>query len=150
MNTTGKILALTKDHELWRMVLDLDQAYFPRPWKDSDWNSLDLSRHQVWAYHDGDHLLGFTLLATNPGDETAHLLKIFIHSELRGTKTSQIFWQYVAESLRNLNFKYVYLEVEESNERARRFYEKIGFQVLRRVKSYYSDGEAAEMLRLTI
>ena len=136
MNTTGKFLALREDNDLWKQVLILDQLHFPRPWRDSDWSSLDFSRHHLWAYQDENRLVGYALFATNPGDETAHLLKILVIPELRGGKIASLFWKQIKESLHSLQFRYVYLEVEESNLRALGFYTKLGFQLLRRVKSY--------------
>lgn len=150
MNTTGKFISINKDHVLWSEVLLLDASYFTRPWKESDWNTLDFSRHQLWIFRDENRLVGYALFATNSGDETAHLLKILLIPEMRGGPIAGLFWKEIAESLRNLRFKLVYLEVEESNERARKFYEKRGFQVLRRVKSYYSDGEGGVMMQLTL
>jgi ribosomal protein S18 acetylase RimI-like enzyme len=150
MNTTGKILTLAKDHALWKLVLSMDQAYFPRPWRESEWNSIDFSRHKLWAWQDENRLVGYALFATNSGDETAHLLKILILPELRGGLHGRNFWKEITQNLKNIPFQQVYLEVEESNERARGFYSKLGFQVLHRVKSYYSDGQAAVMMQLTL
>ncbi len=150
MNTTGKFLNLSHEHALWKDVIEMDQAHFPRPWKDDDWNSVDFSRHHLWAFQDENRLVGYALFVTNPGDETAHLLKILVHPESRGGPQTAIFWNEIAKSLRNLRFQQVYLEVEESNGRARAFYAKLGFQVLRRVKSYYSDGESGVMMQLTL
>lgn len=150
MNTTGKFLSVNKNDVLWNEVLLLDATHFPRPWKENDWSSLDFSRHQLWAFRDENRLVGYGLFVTNPGDDTAHLLKILIIPELRGGPVAGLFWKEMAEGLRNLRFNLVYLEVEESNERARKFYAKLGFRVLRRVKSYYSDGETGVMMQLTL
>ncbi|MES2529281.1 MAG: GNAT family N-acetyltransferase [Bdellovibrionota bacterium] len=150
MNTTGKFLAVTKGDALWSQVLILDETYFPRAWKEAEWNSVEFSRHKLWAYTHENRLVGYALFATVPGDETAHLLKILVHPEARGTQTAGLFWKEISQSLQNHHFKNVYLEVEESNERARRFYARLGFVVLRRVKSYYSDGESGVMMQLTL
>ena len=44
----------------------------------------------------------------------------------------------------------VFLEVAESNHRARGFYRKVGFRELRRVKGFYHNGEAAFTMELAI
>lgn len=150
MNTTGKFHSVSKADTYWDQILILDKSFFPRPWKDSDWNSLDLTRHKLWAFTHENRLVGYALLATVSGDETAHLLKILVHPDFRGTEIAGLFWLEISRSLQTLHFQYVYLEVEESNERARRFYSRLGFQVLRRVKSYYSDGADGVMMQLTL
>jgi ribosomal protein S18 acetylase RimI-like enzyme len=47
-------------------------------------------------------------------------------------------------------FRSVYLEVEATNFRAKSFYEKVGFNLLRRNKGYYSSGEDALIMSLTL
>lgn len=132
-----------------RDILALDQTYFPRPWKDSDWKSLDMSQHRLWSFEE-ESVVGFALFAAPMGDETAHLLKILLIPEKRGSGMATECWGLVCEELRRSGFRTVYLEVEKSNGRARAFYQKLGFQLLREVKDYYSDGESGIMMQLTL
>ncbi len=149
MNTTGKIQELTSRDHFWEEVVNLDQKYFPRPWKQEDWDSIDLSQHALWVIESNDRAIGFALFST-PQDETAHLLKILIIPEQWASGRAREFWNHISETLRSRGYSKVYLEVEESNGRAQGFYRKLGFQLLRRVKSYYSDGEAGVMMQLTL
>lgn len=149
MSTTGKLRRLDRDHHSWPHILTLDQLYFPRPWKTEDWDSLDLSQNTLWGWIDKGELTGHALFGT-PADETAHLLKIFMNPKYQGTGKASEFWGELTSALRNSGYKNVYLEVEESNARAQGFYIKAGFQVLRRVNNYYSDGEGAVMMQLTL
>lgn len=142
MNIIGK-------HHAGKDIPALDLKYFPRPWKESDWNALDMSQHRLWAMEEGE-LVGFALFATPSTDETAHLLKVLIIPEKRGSGVATQFWKSICGELQKSGFRTVYLEVEKSNERARAFYRKLGFQVLREVKSYYSDGEVGIMMQLTL
>lgn len=142
MNIIGKLHAGSD-------IPALDQKYFPRPWKESDWNTLDMSQHRLWTIEE-DPLVGFALFATPSGDETAHLLKVLIIPEKRGSGLALEFWKILCLELQKSGFRTIYLEVEKSNERARAFYRKLGFQHLREVKSYYSDGEAGIMMQLTL
>lgn len=142
MNITGRPIP-GKD------IQDLDQNFFPRPWKASDWSGLDMAQHKLWALEEGD-LIGFALFATPVGDETVHLLKILITPEKRGSGVAINFWTLICQELQNSGYKSVFLEVEKSNGRARAFYQKSGFKLLREVKSYYSDGEAGLMMQLTL
>lgn len=128
----------------------LDQLYFPRPWKTHDWESLEVENHRLWAWTEDHQILGFALFHVAPSDDTAHLLKILVRPEVRGSGEADQFWKAIIQSLKDEGIQQIYLEVEESNKRAQRFYERQGFQVLRRVKSYYSDGEGAVMMQLTL
>jgi ribosomal protein S18 acetylase RimI-like enzyme len=142
MNITGR-------SEPGDLIPRLDLKYFPRPWKEADWNALDMSQHRIWTVEKSE-LIGFALFATPQGDETAHLLKIFVMPEQRGSGVATDFWKFITKELEKSGFRTVYLEVEKSNDRARAFYQKLGFKLLREVKSYYSDGEAGLMMQLTL
>lgn len=149
MNITGKIKKLSPSGEFWSDVIQLDLDHFPRPWKQSEWETLDLAHNGLWVYLEQGRPIGLALFST-PQDETAHLLKILIIPERRGSEAAEEFWRLLAFELKEQGFLKVYLEVEESNERARAFYHKLGFELLRKVKSYYSDGEGAHMMQLTL
>lgn len=142
MNITGRF-------EAGDLIPKLDLKHFPRPWKESDWKTLDMSQHRLWVLEKGD-LIGFALFATPRGDETAHLLKILVIPEQRGSGVATEFWKSISKELENSGFRTVYLEVEKSNDRAQAFYRKLGFKLLREVKSFYSDGEAGLMMQLTL
>ena len=130
-------------------IQELDLAHFPIPWKESDWLTLDMGQHRLWTLEEGE-LIGFALFATPAGDDTAHLLKILVVPGKRGSGIALEFWNTLAVELKKSGFSTVYLEVEKSNERARAFYQKVGFHLLREVKGYYSDGQAGLMLQLTL
>lgn len=150
MNTTGKLEVVLKDDAHWSSLVNMDQAYFPRPWTADSWKSLDLNHHLLYAWMAGNKLAGFALFSAPRGDETAHLLKILVIPELRDSGNAGLFWEKIRDELLQNHFSSVYLEVEESNGRAQGFYRKLGFSLLRRVKSYYSDGADAVMMQLTL
>lgn len=147
MNTTGEIRAIAPtDVELQ----GLDQRFFPRPWKSSDWNSIEGKHHRLLGLFESNRLIGFALFHVAPSVDTAHLLKILLVPEVRGSGKADYFWKGLLDSLKSEGIQKIYLEVEESNQRAQRFYERQRFQVLRRAKAYYSDGEGAVMMQLTL
>lgn len=141
MNITGNI-------SLQEIFL-FDQAYFPNPWTRDAWESLDLSRHLLLDWGQPE-LRGFALFGRMSGDDTAHLYKIVINPKWHGTGEAGKFWMHIIENLTSQSVKYIYLEVEASNERALGFYKKVGFICLRRVKAYYSNGSDGLMLQLTL
>lgn len=143
MNTTGKEYSVTED------IIQLDQA-FPNPWTREQWYNLDFHHHLLFSLRNQSDLNGYALFQAVPGDDTAHLLKIMIEPAKRGTSTSQEFWKEILVQLRSLNFLSIYLEVEATNARAIRFYEKSGFKLLRKNKAYYSNGEDALIMMMTL
>lgn len=150
MNTTGEIEIVHKHDENWQTVIQMDAQFFPRPWKTGDWSSLDLQHHLLYTWRQGKTVVGFALFSAPHGDDTAHLLKILILPALQGSGESARFWEKIRTQLQQKQFRSVYLEVEEANARAQGFYQKQGFSLIRRVKSYYSDGAHAVMMQLTL
>lgn len=147
MNTTGKLISFSSLDE--RMV-ELDQRYFPRPWSHQDWQGMNVNHHLLYGWFEGEKLIGFALFQFIVGDETAHLLKILIVPEARGTQTSQSFWSHIIKSLNQIKVKNIFLEVEDLNLQAVRFYEKQGFQLLKMSKGFYSDGKDARLMQLML
>ncbi len=150
MSTTGKLVPVLPSGKWWEDIKKLDHDHFPRPWKDGDWESINFSQHRLWAWQNENTLVGMALFQALHGDETAHLLKILIRPEYRGSEEASQFWTEIIQGLRALHYKSIYLEVEESNHRAKGFYQKQGFRHLRLVKSYYSDGTNALVMQLTL
>lgn len=145
MNTTGKLINIPMDAVSNSGILELDQRFFPHPWTEGQWLELNSEHHVLLVWNAGPHSenLAFALLGIVPGDDTAHLYKILVHPELRGTGLVQTFWAEVVAFLREHGLSRVYLEVESSNSAAVRFYQKSGFRLLRKIPRYYSNGEDA-------
>lgn len=146
MNITGKISSERVSDEIIR----LDQTFFPTPWTTAQWQALAHETHTILCWREGTVLKGFCLLWTLTEDDTAHLLKILLLEESRGTGSSTKFWEGICDDLKKKGFRSVYLEVEASNRRAQLFYEKVGFKVIRRNKAYYSSGEDALIMTVTL
>lgn len=146
MNTTGKLVVGPPTDE----VMALDQAEFPHPWTKQQWQELDQTSCKLFSWIENDKLLGFALFGTPPFDDVAHLFKILILKEKRGSGASSEFWSNIKKELRDQGFKSVYLEVESSNARAFHFYQKSGFSLLRTNKAYYSNGDDALIMLLTL
>lgn len=150
MNISGKLFRLKPGHENFGSVLDLDQTQFPRPWSQQGWLDLNWDHHILLGLKLENRLVGMALFGLVPGDETAHLLKICVESGLRGKGVSTAFWEDCQESLRLQGVAAAYLEVESTNQRAIGFYQKLGFETLRTIKGYYSDGTDAMTMQMTI
>ena len=150
MNTTGSFFKLNPQNLFFKEAYLLDQAEFPKPWTLESWQGLNWEHHYLWGWRPEQELKGFTLFSLLDGDETAHLLKICVASELRGAKNAEALFHFSLEELRLSAAKFVYLEVEATNIAAIKFYQKMGFTSLRKMKGYYSDGGDALTMQLTI
>lgn len=149
MNTTGNLIRLNPGHLDFPKILDLDQTQFPRPWSAKDWQDLNWEHHFLFAWQLENQPVGFALFSFIPGDDTAHLLKICLKSELRGMGIAQAFWKACQSNLKSIDIKSIYLEVEAHNHRAIGFYKKLSFVTLRTIKGYYSDGSDAVTMQMT-
>lgn len=126
-----------------------DQLYFPHPWTTEQWLGLNLHHHLIFTCSNSQ-LDGFALFHRVANDETVHLLKICIHPEVRGSGAASEFWAEILKDLRSKSVKSIFLEVETTNQRAIGFYRKMGFQDLRLIKRFYSDGADAFTMQLML
>jgi [ribosomal protein S18]-alanine N-acetyltransferase len=150
MSTTGKFIHFWQGHFWWEQAIKKDQSCFPRPWSKQDWEALNPEHFLLTGFGSEEELEAFALFQRVPGDDTSHLLKIWIESRLRGSPLSRNFWAHILDEMRGRGVEKIFLEVESSNLRAFAFYQKHGFQVLRTVKGYYSDGQDGVMMLLTL
>lgn len=150
MNITGKLERLDPHHSDFLKVLKLDQEQFPKPWSDKDWVNLNWNHYILFGWYFENSLVGLVLLANIPSDDSAHLLKICIHVDLRGRGVSLEFWDACLKVIQNHGIKSLFLEVEAHNQRAIGFYRKVGFESLRTIKGYYSDGSDALTMQMTL
>lgn len=146
MNISGKLTISLPTEE----VIKFDISYFPTPWKSEDWWDLDMSRHRLFTWHESEKLLGFALFEVSPYDDTSHLYKLLIHPSYQNQGHARAFWSSILEDFKKLGRKSIYLEVNSGNLSALRFYEKCGFVLLRKNKAYYTTGEDALTMTLTL
>ncbi len=149
MSTSGKLLELTPGKDNLTSIIDLDHQYFPLPWSKDEWVALDPRYYLLYAWQKSG-IEAFALFHRVGDDQTAHLLKISVRPELRGIGLTQKFWGELISKLKLLEVKSIYLEVEKTNLRAVKFYQKMGFLPLREIKAYYSDGAAVLTMNLTL
>lgn len=113
----------------------------------SRWDAEQYLRHEfLVGCHDGA-IAGFIVARKTAPDER-EVLNIAVLSEYRGLGIGEAL-------LRALVFNGqtgdVFLEVRESNDRARRLYERVGFEEVGRRPGYYEDPpETAVIMRITV
>jgi ribosomal-protein-alanine N-acetyltransferase len=150
MNTFGELKKIWPLAHEWILLEEMDRNFFPRPWTLGQWQGLSETMHLLFYWQKASTPIGFALFSHVPSDDMAHLLKICILPEYRGSGEASLFWKQLVSALRTSEVEKIYLEVEESNKIAQNFYKKLGFLPLRTVKGFYSDGQAAITMLLTL
>jgi len=97
--------------------------------------------------NDSSKVVGYCV-ASEKG-EFAHLISIGVLSEYRrkgvGVALLKALLAWLSQRPR---VKEVWLEAKAGNGAAVKFYERFGFEVVRRIENYYSDGSPALIMRL--
>ncbi len=150
MNTTGKLRSIDLAGSALDEVISMDHQYFPNPWTEQQWRDLNPALNLLLVWQPQDKCQGFALFGAVPGDNSAHLYKILLHPDCRGTGMAQEFWQASCLFLKANGIISVYLEVEADNAPAITFYQKVGYKLLRKSKGYYSNGQDALIMELTL
>ena len=86
---------------------------------------------------------GYALSCRRPGAfrHLAELVSLAVDPAMRGRGVASALMESTLRRLRLRGISRLSLTVKVTNDRARAFYEKYGFQKVRRVRRYYEDGE---------
>jgi len=87
-------------------------------------------------------VVGYVMAYLKP-DLEGHVMSIAVDPLYRGNGIGKALMISVINKLIKRGAKYIGLEVRVSNERAIKLYEGLGFRKVKRIISYYSDGEDA-------
>ena len=132
-------------------VLEIERASFPTPWAESTFrNLMRRANARLWV---AESLDGATLgyaVAWFASDE-AELGDLAVNPGARGQGVGRALLDAVLEGVRGQGIRSVFLAVRESNDAARRLYERAGFETVGRQAGYYSvPTEDALVLSLAI
>ncbi len=93
-------------------------------------------------------LAGYAIACISRGRPTlASLISIAVHPEARGRGAASLLLSSAIRRLKLRSVERLTLMVRRSNAGAIRFYERHGFQTLRRSPGYYEDGEEGLLMR---
>ena len=124
--------------------LDLLMNY---PWSDNNWSSLHESQHYWLSLLIlEDQVRAFSLFS-RIGDEL-HLLKILVDPACQGVGLGKKLLK-VDFDEHFIDWESCFLEVREDNFSAIKLYSNLGFKLLHKVNSFYSDGCTALKMSLT-
>ena len=100
----------------------------------------------VLTARDGERLTGFAIMQF--GDERAHLSLLAVHSGCQRQGVGAQMLEWLVQSALTAGISTLHLELRESNQGARAFYIRQGFNETARIPRYYSGVETAvRMLR---
>jgi ribosomal-protein-alanine N-acetyltransferase len=97
-----------------------------------------------------DSLLWHGLLLAQMAGSSTELLYLYVDADHRATGIAHRLFSYFLRHQKNHFVSDIFLEVRPSNQRARLFYERAGFKEISLRKKYYSDGEDALVLKLSL
>lgn len=86
---------------------------------------------------------GFSEMSRLKFTRKGHIISIAVLPEHRRRGVAYWIMNEVMKAMEGYNCSEVYLEVRDSNKPAIALYEKLGFNVNRKIPGYYLDGEAA-------
>lgn len=127
-------------------VLEIEHASFPTPWsREAFFNEVEKNHFATYlVVEHQDRLIGYCGLWVIIDE--AHITNIAVLPEYRGNKIGELLLRQVMHLSRALGAKSITLEVRISNNRAKRLYEKLGFQEGGIRKNYYTDNNEDAMV----
>ena len=82
--------------------------------------------------------------------DEVELLKIVVSQNHRRQGIARKLMEFAIDNLKSINVKTMYLEVRRNNIPAKSLYEKMGFIKINERLKYYSDGEDADIFKLSL
>ena len=99
-------------------------------------------RAKTWVAEESGKIAGF-LVADRQPHKVGHIVTIDVLERWRRRRVGSLLMNAVEHWAREQKLLFIYLETQESNTAAHRFYEARGYRKVDRVENYYSDGTAA-------
>lgn len=140
-----KPLTLADLNELWHLDLHVffdGEAYERETFRYLLTNPLTIARQIKTA---DDHMAAFAIALIEP-DGVGHITTIGVASEFRRRGLARMVLHEIELSFLARGITTVRLEVRTDNLAAQRLYERIGYVVVRRMPSYYSNGDDAYLM----
>ena len=121
-------------------LMAVEQRPYSHPWSRGNFTDSLASGYQIELLLGGDQLIGY--FVAMPGVEEAHLLNITVAPEFQQQGWSVVLLDALALWARGRGAQWLWLEVRVSNLRARKVYEKYGFERVGERKRYYPSASA--------
>lgn len=117
-------------------VAEIERSSFTMPWSEQlFFNELKNPRSVPRVAEREGRIAGY-ICASRILDE-GHILNLAVRPSLRGLGIASALVGEMISYLKEEGCRFIFLEVRESNDAAKRLYEKFGFKVLGVRKNYY-------------
>lgn len=136
-------------------VMEIEELGFPNP-RSMPSFKFRLDREGFFVYVDEGEVVGYVVVAVEDapwwmealrGENEGHVLDLAVHPRHRRTGIGEALMRKGLRFLVERGVPAVKLEVRVDNETAMGLYEKLGFERVRVLRSYYSDGDDAWLMR---
>ena len=121
-------------------LMAVEQRAYSHPWSRGNFTDSLASGYQIELLLGGEQVIGY--FVAMPGVEEAHLLNITVAPEFQQQGWSVVLLDALALWARGRGAQWLWLEVRVSNLRARKVYEKYGFERVGERKRYYPSASA--------
>lgn len=135
--------------ELIEKLILFDEQEFPFKWSQKFWSDFIETRdYHLFVRHNknGQELIAMALFEVINDGEVVHLHKIAVSSQVRAQGHGHALMKHCVAVLEQVGISGIYLEVATDNAVAISLYEKMGLEVRRHVKSFYSNGDDAYIM----
>ena len=128
-------------------ILEIEKASFKGPWSEglflSELKNRVSNFYVVKDKLDGYRVVGYTIFWIVYGE--AQILNIAVSPDMRGRGIGRLLLDFAIDKMKERNAFHIFLEVRESNNRAKDMYESSGFTEIAKRKHYYGDEDAIVM-----
>ena len=145
-------LSINNANQRFDDIISLDNSHFPQPWTQQQW--VDLSSSDSFTIYylldSADEVAGFALFDIFQQDSRAELHKMIISPRNREIGKGH---DLLHGSLNCIVIRGIYnfvLEVSVLNDNAISLYQRVGFEIIREVKRFYSNGESAYTMQYLV
>ncbi len=130
-------------------VMEIERASFPLPWSRSSFEK-ELVENNYACYlvacsREEGRVIGYAGCWVI--FDEAHVTTLAVHPLFRRNGTGSALLASLIKQAYGRGARQIFLEVRDSNEAARRLYEKFGFKIKGIRKKYYLDEDAVVMAR---
>ncbi|SOB42949.1 Ribosomal-protein-alanine N-acetyltransferase [Weissella viridescens] len=155
VNGTDFVMTRATMADLDDMLAAEHEAYggvdpWPRYIFEQELNRTRERLYVVLRHPETNSLVGFMGASFRPGIREVHLTNITITPHWQGREVGTFFMSYLMTLAKQSRFSRVSLEVAVANERAIRFYERFGFQIIRERRNYYGKQQHAYDMALIL
>lgn len=128
-------------------VYNVERKSFPYPFGQNLIQNIYLAAPELCLILElNNEIIGFLLGGYTALPRQAHILSIAILQEYRGRGFGRKILTHFLNSIQNLNYTSVKLEVNVDNHKAIKMYEEFNFKIESKIRKYYQDGSDAYLM----